>query len=146
MNAASESDLVRDGIDIASGAEVAAGVGAAVGDLRRTVERGAAAHDDGADGLTVMNPAGELRDGAAVEIKIAAGKAERGFVEQARRKDVRLAETDNLFAQGDVYEGERVAGGGMGGAVVDGVDGGQRVVLCEILVEARGTEVLADVL
>jgi len=53
---------------------------------------------------------------------------------------VSFAEADDLFAEGDVHESERVAGGRMGCAVVGGVDGGERIVLREILVEARGAK------
>ncbi len=49
--AASDGDLIGAGEQIAGGGEVAAGVGAAVGDLRGAVERGASADDQSADGL-----------------------------------------------------------------------------------------------
>ena len=49
MLAVGERDLIAHGEEIAHRAEIASGVGAAVGDLRRAVERGAAADHHRAD-------------------------------------------------------------------------------------------------
>src|SRR6476660_4389942 len=113
MNAPREGHLIGCRVDLANSTEVAAGVGAAVGYLGCAVESGAAANDDGTDRLAIVNPAGELGNGAAVEIEITAREAERGFVEKAWREDVSFTEADDLFAQGDVDERERIACGRM---------------------------------
>ena len=57
MFAVGDGDLIAESEEIARCREIAAGIGAAVGDLRSAVERGAAADDQRADGLAGMNPA-----------------------------------------------------------------------------------------
>ena len=59
---------------------------------------------------------------------------------------MRLAQAGHLFAQGDVGRGDRIAGRREARAVVERVDDGERILVRESLIEARGAEILADVL
>ena len=56
-----------------------------------------------------------------------------------------LLDAGDLFAQCFVDEGEWVGGGGVGDGVVDGVDAEEKVFWAEVVVEAGGAEVFADV-
>ena len=119
-----EGDLIGAGEEIANGGQIASRIGAAVGDLRCAVQRGAAADDESADGLIGVNPAGQIDGGAAVEEKCAARKAERGAIDDARRKDVRFGQADYLLPQTSCDEADGIRSRRMRVAVVDGVDGG----------------------
>src|ERR1700730_11513995 len=71
-----ESDLIRLGIQIARGTEIASCVCAAIGDLRCAVERGAATDDNCADGLAFPDPCRQIHDCAAIEKESAARETE----------------------------------------------------------------------
>ena len=60
MIATGEREMVFGGKQIAHRAEVASGIRAAVGDLRGSIQRGAAADDYSADGLAGINPGRQI--------------------------------------------------------------------------------------
>ena len=97
---------------IARRGEIASRVGAAVGELRSAVERGAAANHDGAHRLARMNPAAGTAPSvvSAIKVETPAGKSEGRLVEKVGGKDVRFAQARHLLAQENIDEGERIAG------------------------------------
>ena len=56
-----------------------------------------------------------------------------------------LLDAGDLLAQAFVDHRERICGRGVGGGVVDGVDGEEEILGADVVVEARGAEVFADV-
>ena len=146
--AAGAEDVVVEGEEVAGGGVVGAYVGAGAGDLGGAVGGGGAGDDDGADGLA-CDPAGDdglIAAGRAEEVEGGAGVADAGGVEEVRREDVLLLDAEDLLAEGFVDEREGVGGGGVGDGVVDGVDGEEEVFGADVVVEAGGAEVFADVL
>ena len=57
-----------------------------------------------------------------------------------------LLHARHLLAQAFVDEAQRILRRRIGGAVVDGVDAEEQILAGEIVIEARGAEVLADIL
>src|SRR6202023_3155138 len=93
-----------------------------------------------------MDPSGQIGGRSAVEIKCAARKAKGGAVYQGRREDMGLAQAGHLLAQEDVDETDGIARRGVSFAVVDGINGGQRIVGRQGLIDARRPEVFPNVL
>ena len=81
-----KGDLIVAGEQIAHRRQIAAGVCAAVGDLRCAVQSGAAADHYRAHRLPCMDPARQIDGRSAVEIKCSAREAERGAVDHTREK------------------------------------------------------------
>ncbi len=67
--AASEGDLIAEGKEIAYRSKITARVSAAIRDLRRSIERSAAADNNSAHRLPRVYPARQVRRRAAIEIK-----------------------------------------------------------------------------
>src|SRR6202790_2308807 len=141
----SEGELVATAEKVADCRQIASGVGAAVGDLRGPVERGAAANNEGADGLIGMNPAGQSDSCSTVEIKSPARKTKCRAVDHAWRKDMSLADAYHLLAQRYIHEAHGVACRGVRFAIVSGVHRRKCVVGREYLVETSGSEIFANV-
>ena len=119
---------------IARDAEVAAVVAAGEADAGLRIRSGAAADDDGADGKA-DEEAGDGCGGSAgcgftgEEISGARVADARG-VEQVGREDVSFFEAEDLLAQRENVGAVGVGGGGGEVvAIVDGVDGGERIFL-----------------
>src|ERR1700681_1099802 len=142
----SEGELIAGAEEVADRCQIASGVGAAVGDLRGPVERGAAANNEGADGLIGMNPAGQSDGSSTVEIKSAARKTKCRAVDHARRKHMGLAEAYHLLAQRYIHEADGIARRGVRLAIVSGVHRRKCVVGREYLVETSGSEIFPNVL
>ena len=112
----------------------AAGVSSAVSDLRGAVECGPAANHDSAHGLAIVDPAGQICSGTAVEIEGPAGIAKGGLVEQVGRKDVSFAEAGHLFAQRNVDQTKGIVGWGMRFAIVHGINSREGILVGKSLV------------
>src|ERR1700704_2347489 len=98
-----EGDLVGGREQITHHGEIAASICAAVGELRRPVERGATADYDGPDWLPRVEPpaghGGSWPGDSAIEIESPARESERSLIEKAGRKDMSLAQTGHLSPQ-----------------------------------------------
>src|SRR5580704_11254802 len=93
-----------------------------------------------------MDPPCQIDGRSAVEIKSAARKAEGGAVYQGRREDMGLAQAGHLLSQEHVDETDGIVCRGVRFAVVDGINGGERIVSRQGLIDARGPEVFPNVL
>ncbi len=150
VDAMGDADLIGGREQVARRREVASRVGAAVGELRCAVQRGAAANHDGANGLARVDPAarhGGSRPGdSAVEIEAPAGESECRLVEKVGGKDVGFAHARHLLAQENIGEAQRIGRRRIGSAVVHGVNAREGIFIGESLVQARRAKILADML
>src|ERR1700688_30996 len=146
MFAASKGDLLFAGEEIAHCRQIAARVCSTVGDLRRAVKRCSSANDHRADGLILINPAGQVNRGPAIEIESSTRKAEGGAIDDVGGKNMGLTQTSNLFAQENIREADGVACRRMSVAVVDGINNRKGICVRQILIETYSAEILADML
>src|ERR1700681_3070964 len=142
----SEGELIAGAEEVADRCQIASGVGAAVGDLRGPVERGAAANNEGADGLIGMNPAGQSDSCSTVEIKSPARKTKCRAVDHTWRKDMSLADAYHLLAQRYIHEADGIARRGVRLAIVNGINSRKGVVGRKYLVETSGSEIFPNAL
>src|ERR1700676_2992171 len=142
----SEGELIAGAEEVADRCQIASGVGAAVGDLRGPVERGAAANNEGADGLIGMNPAGQSDGSSTVEIKSAARKTKCRAVDHARRRHMGLADAYHVLAQRYIHEAHGIGRRGARLAIVTGISSRKGVVGRKCLVETSGCEIFPNAL
>ena len=138
-------DVIVQREEIARGAVVAAHVGTGLRDGDAPLEAVLPLMTMAPMGSPATQPASDDGSGSGEEVAGARIAEARG-VEQRRRKDMLLLNAGDLLAQALVDEAERILRGRVGGAVVDGVDGEEQILAAEVVVEARGAEVFADVL
>src|ERR1700730_15752795 len=146
MFAAGKRDLVFAGEEITRRRQIAARVCSTVGDLRCAVQGCSAANNHRADGLTWINPAGQVHGGPAIEIESSTRKAEGGAIDHTGGKNMGLSQTGNLFAQENIREADRIACRRMSVAVVDGINNRKGIYVRQILIETYSAEILTDML
>src|ERR1700733_3725601 len=102
MFASRERELVLADEEIARCCQIAARVCSAVGNLRCAIQGCSATNNHRADGLILINPARQVHGSPAIEIECSARKAEGSAIDHAGGKNMRLAQTRNLFAQENI--------------------------------------------
>ena len=130
MRAAGPGEAVFVGKDVAIDGKIAAVIAARETNLSLRVGGGAATDNDGADAKP-GEEAGDTRGGSAGseltgEVVGSAGEAEARGVDESRREDVSFFGAEDLLAKSEDIGAIGIGGsGGVGGAVVDSVDGSE---------------------
>jgi len=126
VNPVQDGDMIVVGEQVAHRCQIASGIRSGEADLRRSVQRGAAADDQRADRVAFY-PAWNIHGRVAGEEITGAGESDPRGIQEPRRKNVLLLQAGDLLPKRLYDTAQRVHRRSIVGAVIHRVNPKQRV-------------------